>query len=280
VWIGTNGRGGIFGEFLEQNAGDWFNLINQGIVRIGIANSDSHDRRFTRISARNMIASDLSGGANLSAGAEAIAASVLAGKTIGSNAPFVLLDASGSLRDEPQHAGLRFDDSTAMAVDAGSNVELQVTVQTPLWAQVDRIDFYINSQPEKTTADDEAARYKICSSATVNAGDEGWSSVEVVVNEDVPGASRTEINVSLTLPALSEDSWVVAIARGSDGISEPLFPVLPASLDRESNTTLDDLIDGNLGESGTPAFAFTNPLFIDVGGDGWVAPGVANAACE
>ncbi len=48
----------------------------------------------------------------------------------------------------------------------------------------------------------------------------------------------------------------------------------------EGNTTLDDLIDGNLGESGTPAFAFTNPLFVDVGGDGWVAPGVANVACE
>jgi hypothetical protein len=55
---------------------------------------------------------------------------------------------------------------------------------------------------------------------------------------------------------------------------------LPASIDQGSNTTLDDLTDGNLGELGTPAFAFTNPLFVDVNGDGWTAPGVANEACS
>ena len=72
----------------------------------------------------------------------------------------------------------------------------------------------------------------------------------------------------------------MAIASGSDGVSEPLFPVLPAGLDESTNASLEDLIDGNLGEEGTPAFAFTNPLFIDVGGDGWTAPGVNNAACN
>ena len=111
-------------------------------------------------------------------------------------------------------------------------------------------------------------------------GDDAWSSVEVVVDEAVMGASRNEISATLTLPGLTADTWIVAVARGSNGVSEPLFPVLPASLSTAGNTTLDDLIDGNLGESGTPAFAFTNPLFVDVGDDGWIAPGVANAACE
>ncbi len=280
VWIGTSGRGGIFDQFLGQNAGDWFNLINQGIVRIGIANSDSHDRRFTRISARNFIASDKSGGIELSAAAELLAASVRQGKTIGSNAPFLLLDAKGSFQGQAQHAGLRLSDSTGMPVDPGSDVELRVEVVTPQWAQVDRIDFYINNQPQKTTAEGEAARYSICPDAGFVAGDEAWNSVDVVVNDTVQGASRTEINVTLILPNLTEDTWVMAIARGSNGVSEPLFPVLPASLDSKENTTLEQLIDGNLGQSGTPAFAFTNPLFIDVGGDGWVAPGVANAACS
>lgn len=279
VWIGTNGRRGIFGQFLEQNAGDWFNLINQDIVRIGIANSDSHDRRFTRISARNFIASDLNGGSELSAGAEQLAASVRQGKTIGSNAPFLLLDARGSFEGQEQHAGLRLSDSTHMSVDAGGDVELRVEVLTPQWAQIDRIDFYINNQPQRTTAEDETARYSICPDVGFSVGDDAWNSIDVVVNEAVQGASRTEINVTLSLPNLTEDAWVVVIARGSDGVSEPLFPVLPASLDSTGNTTLEDLIDGNLGQSGTPAFAFTNPLFIDVGGDGWVAPGVANASC-
>ena len=101
-----------------------------------------------------------------------------------------------------------------------------------------------------------------------------------MVNESVQGASRTDITVTLTLTGVTEDVWIVAIARGTDGVSEPLFPVLPASIDQGSNTTLDDLTDGNLGEAGPPAFAFTNPLFVDVNGDGWTAPGVANAACS
>jgi len=93
-------------------------------------------------------------------------------------------------------------------------------------------------------------------------------------------AARTDITATLTLDEITEDTWVVAIARGTDGVSEPLFPVLPESLASSTNKTLADLTDGNLAESGTPAFAFTNPLFIDVDGDGWTAPGVANTRCS
>ncbi len=45
------------------------------------------------------------------------------------------------------------------------------------------------------------------------------------------GASRTEIEVTLTLPAVAADSWLVAIAHGTDGISPPMFPVVPEDLD-------------------------------------------------
>ena len=101
-----------------------------------------------------------------------------------------------------------------------------------------------------------------------------------MVDENIPGASRTEIEVTLTLPDMAEDTWLVAMAHGSDGISPPLFPVLPEDIDRVSNTTLEDLTDDNIGEGGVPAYAFTNPLFIDVDGDGWTPPGVANANCS
>src|SRR5262249_2335273 len=35
VWIGTDGRSGAINEFIGENAGDWFNLLNQGILRTG-----------------------------------------------------------------------------------------------------------------------------------------------------------------------------------------------------------------------------------------------------
>jgi hypothetical protein len=59
-----------------------------------------------------------------------------------------------------------------------------------------------------------------------------------------------------------------------------MFPIVPEDLDEASNTTLADLTDDNLGQDGVPAYAFTNPLFIDIDGDGWTPPGVANAACS
>jgi hypothetical protein len=78
----------------------------------------------------------------------------------------------------------------------------------------------------------------------------------------------------LSLTGLTEDVWVVAIVRGTDGVSRPLFPVIPNDLSTGSNTTVGDLIDGNLNESGITALAYTNPLFVDVDGGGWTPPGV------
>jgi len=65
------------------------------------------------------------------------------------------------------------------------------------------------------------------------------------------------------------------LVRGTDGVSHPLFPVLPNSLKTSTNGTLAQLVDGNLGEDGILALAFTNPLYIDGNDDGmWTPPGV------
>ncbi|MDG2271124.1 MAG: carboxypeptidase regulatory-like domain-containing protein [Halioglobus sp.] len=280
LWIGTNGRGAIESEFLGRNAGIWFNLMNQDLIPIGIANSDTHDRRFTRTSARTLVASDTNDPADLSVGSGQLAATLLAGKAFGTNAPFLLLRADGVYDGQSQSAGLRSDESVSMPVDAGSDLVVTATVSTSQWAEVDTIHFYINNQPERTNSPGDTASYGICANATVTSDDAAWGEVDVVVNAAVPGASRTDISVTLSLQGISEDSWIVAMARGTDGKSKPLFPVLPSSLNQSSNTTLADLTDGNLNEGGVQAFAFTNPLFVDVDGDGWRAPGVANAPCS
>jgi hypothetical protein len=41
-----------------------------------------------------------------------------------------------------------------------------------------------------------------------------------------------------------------------------------------SNQTAAELIDGNLNQCGMLALAFANPLYVDVDGGGWTAPGV------
>ena len=126
----------------------------------------------------------------------------------------------------------------------------------------------------------EPARYGVCADFTVKTGDRRWEEEETQVVDGLAGASRRDITVTLTLPVVSEDSWIMAIAHGTDGESPPMFPVVPEDLDRASNQTLEDLTDDNLDEAGILAYAFTNPLFLDVGANGWEPPGVANAACS
>jgi hypothetical protein len=60
---------------------------------------------------------------------------------------------------------------------------------------------------------------------------------------------------------LAADTWFVAVVRGSDGACGPMFPVYPDDITSGSNATLADLVDGNVGESGTMALGVTNALY-------------------
>ncbi|MFK8049797.1 MAG: carboxypeptidase regulatory-like domain-containing protein [Halioglobus sp.] len=280
VWIGADGRSGIFDRFLGQNAGDWFNLINQGIVRTAVANSDTHDRRDTHLSTRNLISSAVTDPFELSGLASELAASVANGKVVGSNGPFMRVNAIGRLVGLSQTAGLGVDESTTIPITSNSTVLIDVFISTPEWAPVDSVDFYVNNQPELTTAPGEPARYGICPNFTVSAGDAGWDEIVVTDINGVSGASRSDILVTAQIDGVTSDSWVVAIAHGTDGVSRPMFPIVPDDLASAGNMSLSDLTDGNLDESGILAYAFSNPLFLDVGGNGWTAPGVANAQCS
>ena len=91
------------------------------------------------------------------------------------------------------------------------------------------------------------------------------------VNPAVAGATRLEADITQTLQ-LTADAWVVVVVRGSDGVSKPIWPMNPQDLNPASNMTLDELLDGNLGEGGVTALAYTNPLFIDVDGNGKFDP--------
>ncbi|MFT6367215.1 MAG: hypothetical protein ACJARI_002672, partial [Bacteroidia bacterium] len=229
---------------------------------------------------RNLISSEVTDPSQLSGIAEQLAASVANGKVVGSNGPFMRIRAAGRLVGLSQFAGLGIDESNTIPISSNSNLTVEVLITTPEWAAVDSVDFYINNQPELTSAAGAAARYGICPSFTVNAGDPGWEEFLATGVNGVAGADRRDITVLAEIQGITADSWLVAIAHGSDGVSRPMFPVVPDDLASGSNTTLAELIDGNLDESGILAYAFSNPLFFDVGGNGWVAPGVVNRACS
>jgi hypothetical protein len=103
-----------------------------------------------------------------------------------------------------------------------------------------------------------------------------------------------DVTEQLTITA---DTWVIVVARGTDGVSEPLFPMSPQDLTVRQcnslgndgaacsvnadcifgtcvNTSLAELTDNgtsppwNVNEDGQLATAFSNPLFFDFEPDG------------
>lgn len=307
IWIGDS-RGQIENNFLGQNAGDWLNLINQGIVTTGIADSDTHRRFITQSGfPRSMVASTEGDVGDINEGD--VSEAVNDGRVVGTNGPLVRLTAYASSTDES--AGLELgrcqgvvsctdtsdcppcgDDSdcsvgetctelpTLLNTTDGA-VDITVEIQSPAWAPFDTVEYYINTTTTQNTSTGvetgagpiNVNRYSLTPDAVQTAGvDFTVTSVPLTVS------SRLEAKTTLSLTGLTVDTSVVVMVYGSDGVSEPLFPVVPNSINQGSNTTLANLIDGNLGESGITARAFTNPIFINADGNaGWQAPGVSIA---
>jgi hypothetical protein len=273
IWIGDS-RGQIFDNFLGQNAGVWFNLLNQGIVRTGIADSDTHNRiRTVSGIPRTMMASTVTDLALLDP--DVLSGTVNAGRAIGTNAPMVRVTVEALTSG--QTASLEAGASTLVSA-ADGKVAVTVDVESPAWAEFDRVEFYLNSATLLTIEEDvnsgpgltvDVARYGIAPDVVHAAGADFRVELNGGLDPQVPGSDRLEATTTLTLdgvsnPALTEDTWIVVMVKGTDGVSKPLFPVLPTSLRTSTNTSLAGLTDGNLGEDGILALAFTNPLFVDV----------------
>jgi hypothetical protein len=260
VW---NGNQGIF---LDQNLGDWMNLLNQGIVRTAVATSDSHEKRTNSGGSRTFIASSAAAPADLWAAAETLAAAVAGGRAIGTNGPFVTLrlDAASTGQTAALDLG-----HPLVVVTADGAVDATITVESPHWAEFDTIELYVGSRPEAYDHDgdpDTRDRYRVTPTRVLRAG------ADFVVGDVAVGAGararrwRTQTTVPLT--ALAADTWVVAIVRGSRDVSRPIYPIVPG-IDAAENPTFDELIDVVPAEAGDRSLAFTNALRIDVGGDGW-----------
>ena len=249
----------------DANLGDWFNLLNQGIIKAATADSDSHTTAIVQAGGpRNFVASSSDDPADQN-DAE-LAASVRQGRLIGTNAPFLRVTVEG---DGGATAGLGFDEPKLVAA-ASHAATVHLNVQSPTWAEFDTVELFTNAvplqEPDKNLHGVEVPRYEAEPTLILRAGPD-FAVRNVVVDPAVAEARRLEADVDIPL-TVEQDTWVVVLVKGSDGVSRPLWPMNPQDLDQQRNATLDDLTDGNLGEGGVAALAFSNPLFIDVDGNG------------
>jgi hypothetical protein len=193
-----------------------------------------------------------------------------AGRAVGGQGIYVqarlhALDGSGAVAD--------FSLSGTTEVQSQSGVELEITVQAPVWAEYDRIEIYANAVTVPTLrVDNVPVLFTAVPERTLDLGS-GFERSLVPVRADIPGAERWETHLRVPFPELNQDTWFVVVVKGRDGVSHPMFPVFPQNLRTATNQTLADLLDGNLGEDGTLALGATNALYADVDGrPGFQAP--------
>jgi hypothetical protein len=154
--------------------------------------------------------------------------------------------------------------------------DVNIHVEAPTWAQYDRIEIYTNSSP--------ACVSEFSFLGTVDRACD--VTPDVVLNKGVDFTAPTSAGVSgfglrqvtdvTETIAVGEDTWVIVVVRGTDGVSRPLFPMNPQDLEHTTfvNTNLNQLTDNgvsppwNLNDDGALATAFTNPLFFDFENDG------------
>lgn len=281
LWIGTDGVSGQTARFFGENMGDWFNLINQGRFHAGVANSDTHSRRTTALHARNVIslpADLLTDMSNLADDPHAVADSVAAGLSTMTNAPFMTVKLANGAGDV---AGLEVTDSFGTAdrplplATSGETATATLDILSPPWAEFDAIELYVNGETVRHTDQlgipTEPPRYALCGPSITRSAP-GDFSVSAVTVPDTDGAQRLEASgVTIAVPSPGVDYWMVAVVRGSEDVSRPLWPVAP----NDFVDSGDGLATRSTADRGIYALAVSNPIYVDADGNGtWDAPGV------
>ena len=169
---------------------DWFQMLNRGVRRTALGNSDSHDLYGTEAGMpRNYVKSpsDIPG----SIPTLAIAQSVKRGQSVATTGPFVDFSIDGKGIGE------------TVSAKKDQEVTLSLRVRSPMWFDVDRIEIYRNGQ-----------LIKVVSGSTKCAGGDDCIKLpnDKLVNYEATIKDKP-----------TRDSWYVAIAMGVDG--KTLAPV-------------------------------------------------------
>lgn len=231
---------------LRGTVDDWFQMLNRGVWRPVLGNSDSHDTYGIEAGIpRNYVAA--SGDLPISINEVEIAEQIRQGRLFASYGPFIDFKING------QSLGAK------VPVEPGKSVRLSIRIQSPTWFDVDRVEVYRNGQLLK--AFDGRVD---CSDAR---------SCIRVPNKEV-------VNLDATIEdSPPQDAWYVVIAMGLDGkslapvysstpvarlgifeIIQRLTPILPPL--RSLRTPFSPSI------STVRPYAVTNPIWVDVGDDG------------
>lgn len=209
----------------------WFTLLSRGHHKTATAVSDTHRAiSDTGGIARTWAHVGPEHDSPQTFDAQAFAKAINAGAAFGSSGPFVTVNAYADAAPDTL-AGLG---DTLILAEKGT-IWLQIQVRSPRWMRFDRIEVVGNVTVNTPTP-----------GASNSTPPSPLATVELQLPE--PEGAFHEANEAIQLE-VTQDSWFIVLVYGTEeGGSPVMFPVIPKK-DR--------------------AFAYTNPIWVDVGGDGW-----------
>jgi hypothetical protein len=290
----TDGDGVREEQLVDRILRDYMNLLAFGAVYTPMGTSDTHTRgKDPSGLARTMVrVPDDSRGAIMAGLVDTVTATLNGSSNtprdvVVTNTPFVKLDVlpdDGSCNLPAAGTDMCTGQSctrqgSTLALNAGTsgaaNVRYQVTVETPIWAQVDTVELFINQtfdgQPAPQT--DSALTPTVCFTTLSSPAAKCTTPLTpfVTTNETTQTMIATGCIDLRSLPkrtgAVGDDSYIVARTSGQGSI----FPLVP--------NAIGDAVDANdLAVNGVPAgqgvmpYAFTSAVLVDVDGGGWRGP--------
>jgi hypothetical protein len=270
----TDGDGVREQNVMDLVLRDYLAFLSLGKVVTPLGNGDTHDReRSAAGMPRTLVRVPDDSPAALAAGLELDVWDTMVGAqrdVVVTNGPMITVTAGGvSAIGKPVAA-------------SGGEIELTITAQVPAWTDLDTVEIFANSTPDRWEGGPTALRPFRCFTTREDLHDNdpclGAGALDVTSVDAGGGEQRREARVTVTVRAADiprragatgDDAWIVVRARGTQG----MFPVLPD--DAVTDANLDAVIAGDLSVMagrGVGAMAFTAPVFVDFDGGGWRAP--------
>jgi len=280
----------VAGDLFNSALPTYFNMLNLGLIKTATGSSDSHVQIREPIgSPRNYIRSSVDprdgfGNQYSSISEEEVAVNTNGHQVIVSNGPYIQVVAKSA--DATQA-------TTIGGTITGGHVDLEIKVSSIEYVDWDTVEIYTNADgvpamdamdkpyqgPAKNfflgipiggTSDPQAIKQRYFTKPKVKLVK--GNGFEQTIED---GVRRATINQAFDF---NEDTWIVMVVRSSNNVKS-MFPIITKGIDPTKVTQADffnKLQNAPHTIGGVKAFAFTNPVFIDVDGNGFVAKYVAS----
>ena len=221
----------------EGQVDDWFTLLNTGARMTALGNSDTHSKFSIEAGCpRNYVMVDHDDIGSLDE--QAVADAVKAGRVVASYGPFIRFSAD-----------VDYVLGDTVPVSDGV-VSLHIEVEAPTWMLVDRVELYQNGELIHEWEGLDPDVVKFAQDLDVAVERDSWFVVIAMGDGDM-----APVMTAVEIPPVQLQDVVVEALGSVPGVGSFVSPAVP--IPRDGNVL---------------PFALTNPIYVDVDGDGEITP--------